>query len=98
MDDPDLRQATDERLERLASTYDELANGAEYLAQFPGGPWAEPVALRLDDLAQRLYGEVVLYQSVGDSLKALERIQKILDYAPSSPAADRLREQVETDA
>ena len=98
MDDPEIRAAADQRLERLAGTYDALDNGAEYLTQFPGGPWAEAVAVRLDDLAQRLYGEVVLYQGVGDSLKALERIQKILDYAPSSPAADRLREQVEAEA
>ena len=43
-------------------------------------------------LAQNLYGEMVLYQSVGDHVKALDRIQKILTYAPLSPAAERLRD------
>mgnify|MGYP001051288823 CR=1 FL=1 len=31
---------------------------------------------RLELLAMNLYGEVVLYQGIGDSLKALERIQR----------------------
>ena len=35
----------------------------------------------------------MLYQSVGDHAKALDRILQILDNAPSSPAAARLRER-----
>ena len=36
---------------------------------------------------------MVLYQGVGDTLKALDRIQQILTHAPLSHAADRLRER-----
>jgi hypothetical protein len=36
---------------------------------------------------------VVLYQGMGDSVKAMERINKILTHAPLSPAAERLRDR-----
>ena len=52
-----------------------------------------PVIERLNILADNLYGEVVLYQSVGDSVKAMERINKILTHAPLSPAAEKLRDR-----
>ena len=39
-------------------------------------------------------GELILYQSVGDHVKGIERIQKILTYAPNSPAAERLRDRM----
>ncbi len=45
-------------------------------------------------LAENLYGEVVLYQSVGDHLKAIDRIQQILTHAPASPAAQKLLDRV----
>ena len=35
----------------------------------------------------------MLYRSVGDSVKAMERINKILTHAPLSPAAEKLRDQ-----
>ncbi len=44
-----------------------------------------PVIERLNVLADNLYGEVVLYQSMGDSVKAMERINKILTNAPPLP-------------
>jgi Zn-dependent protease with chaperone function/TolA-binding protein len=90
-DDPALAETARERLAKLASSYDDLANGAEYLRSYPDGPFAEPVNSRLNDLAHKLYAELVLYQAVGDHVKALERIQKILDHAPLSPAAEQLR-------
>jgi predicted Zn-dependent protease len=98
VDDPDLRQLTSRRLGDLATSYRTLDNGAEYLDRFPEGDYATQVEARLDDVAESLYGEVVLYQAVGDSIKALERIQKILTYAPFSPAADRLRERAVLDS
>lgn len=91
--DPELKQAAGARLAQLADSYRSLADGAEYLRRFPAGSYAEKVAGRLDALADKLYGEVVLYQGVGDTLKALDRIQQILTHAPLSPAADRLREK-----
>ena len=53
---------------------------------------------RLEKLAQNLYGEVVLYQNIGDHVKALERIQKILEHAPMTPAAEALREKAVLDS
>ena len=50
---------------------------------------------RLNALADNLYGEVVLYQSVGDDVKAIERINKILTHAPLSPAAAKLRDRAQ---
>jgi Zn-dependent protease with chaperone function len=91
--DPELARVGNERLAQLAGTYKDLAVGADYLRQFPEGPHAEQVATRLDGLADGLYGEVVLYQGVGDTMKALDRMQQILTHAPLSPAADRLRER-----
>lgn len=91
--DPELKQAAAARLGQLADSYRNLADGAEYLRRFPTGTYAEKVAGHLDQLADQLYGEVVLYQGVGDTLKALDRIQQILTHAPFSPAADRLREK-----
>ena len=80
-------------LERDGASYRVLADGAEYLKKFPQGSRADKIASHLDQLAEQLYGEVVLYQGVGDTLKALDRIQQILTHAPLSPAADRLRER-----
>lgn len=92
-EDEELRELAETRLDRLASTYRDLANGAEYLRRFPGAEHAERVNQRLNSLAQNLYGEMILYQEVGDSVKALDRIHQILTYAPLSPAADQLRER-----
>lgn len=92
-DDKELATKSDERLKALATSYAELKNGSEYLHTYPTGPYAAPVTERLNTLAQSMYGEIMLYQGVGDLVKAAERIQKILAYAPQSPAADKLRER-----
>jgi Zn-dependent protease with chaperone function/predicted negative regulator of RcsB-dependent stress response len=91
--DPELKRLADERLAAIARSYEELSNGAEYLRRYPEGPYVVPVIERLNVLAENLYGEVVLYQSVGDSVKAMERINKILTNAPLSPAAQKLRDR-----
>ncbi len=91
--DPELKRVANDRLAAIAKTYDDVGNGAEYLSRFPEGPYVVPVIERLNVLADNLYGEVVLYQSVGDSVKAMERINKILTHAPLSPAAEKLRDR-----
>ena len=93
-DDPSLRVAATERLQAQATDFEDLANGADYLKRYPAGQQADIVAQRIDQLADELYGELVLYQSVGDHVKGIERIQQILTYAPNSPAAQRLREKI----
>lgn len=92
-DDAELQRLAEQRLAGLETTYTELSNGAEYLRRYPAGPHAPKVTERLNNLASSLYGEIVLYQAIGDDMKALERINKILTYAPQSPAADKLRER-----
>lgn len=92
-DDLELARLAEERLQKLASTFIELENGAEYLERFPNGPYREPVNRRLEALANELLGELLLYQAVGDTVKALERIHLILTHAPLSPAADKLRQR-----
>jgi Zn-dependent protease with chaperone function/predicted negative regulator of RcsB-dependent stress response len=91
--DAELKRLANDRLAAIAKTYDDVGNGAEYLRRFPEGPYVVPVIERLNVLADNLYGEVVLYQSVGDSVKAMERINKILTHAPLSPAAEKLRDR-----
>ncbi len=91
--DPELKGVAEARLSAIVKSYDEVSNGAEYLRRFPEGPYVVPVIERLNVLADNLYGEVVLYQSVGDSVKAMERINKILTHAPLSPAAEKLRDR-----
>jgi Zn-dependent protease with chaperone function/tetratricopeptide (TPR) repeat protein len=88
--DPELARLADQRLAVLAPTYDDIAAGAAYLRAHPAGRHAAAVAARLDVLAENLYGEVLLYQSVGDHVRAIDRIQKILTNAPTSPAAQKL--------
>ena len=83
---------------RFAGSYADIADGAEYLRRFPMGAEEEKVRARLDRLAMDLYGEVVLYQGIGDSVRALDRIHRILTHAPASPAADRLREKIVVDS
>jgi|CXWL01.1.fsa_nt_gi predicted Zn-dependent protease len=92
--DLDLAKVATDRLEKLSSTYADIANGAEYLARFPDGRRAAAVDARREVLAQQLFGEIVLYQSVGDHVKALERIQSIFEQAPMSKAATQLRERM----
>jgi len=78
----------------MAASYEEMANGADYLRHYPDGTRADIVEDRLNDLADKLYGELILYQTVGDTVKGIERIQKILTYAPNSPAAEKLRDRM----
>jgi Zn-dependent protease with chaperone function len=96
--DPELKRLADERLGAIAKSYDDIKNGAEYLRRYPEGPYVVPVIERLNVLADNLYGEVVLYRSVGDTVKAMERINKILTDAPLSPAAAKLRDQAVLEA
>ena len=91
-DDAELRRLAEKRLDELSSDYKSLDNGAEYLKQFPRTNYSSRVSERLDQLANEMLGELLLYQAVGDNVKALERIRQILTYAPLSPAAERLRQ------
>jgi predicted Zn-dependent protease len=91
--EPELRRLASERLAEMVKSYDDVGNGAEYLRRFPAGKYVPDVINRLNVLADNLYGEVVLYQGVGDASKAIERINKILTDAPLSPAAARLRDR-----
>ncbi len=90
--EPEMRKKAEERLAAQAKVYDDLANGAEYLHRYPEGIHVPVVMERLNKLADDLYGEVVLYQGVGETVKALDRIQRILTHAPLSPAAAKLRD------
>ncbi|HYG65221.1 MAG TPA: M48 family metalloprotease [Thermoanaerobaculia bacterium] len=94
-DDPELKRLAADRLAQVVKSYEDVANGAEYLRRFPEGPHVPAVMDRLNSLADNLYGEVVLYQSVGDDVKAIERINKILTHAPLSPAAEKLRDRAQ---
>jgi Zn-dependent protease with chaperone function len=91
--DPELKKMAGERLNVASKSYGDVTNGAEYLRRFPEGEHVLDVLNRLNILADNLYTEVVLYQGMGDSVKAMERINKILTHAPLSPAAERLRDQ-----
>jgi len=91
--DPEIKKIAGERLASMAKSYDDVANGAEYLRRYPEGGQAPDVLGRLNVLADNLYAEVVLYQGVGDAVKAMDRINKILTHAPLSPAAAKLRDQ-----
>ncbi len=97
IDDPELREASHQRLDKVAGSYDDVADGAEYLRRFPTGEHADQVRERLEALAQNLYGEVVLYQGLGDHVTALDRIQQILTHAPLTKAAETLRERAVLD-
>jgi Zn-dependent protease with chaperone function/tetratricopeptide (TPR) repeat protein len=92
-EDDDLRQSALRRLESTVGEFTDLSNGAAYLRRYPANPHSDKVTQRLYALADNLYGEVVLYRSVGDHAKALDRIQQILNHAPASPAAQKLRDK-----
>jgi predicted Zn-dependent protease len=95
--DAELKKMANERLATAAKSYSDVANGAEYLRRFPEGEHVATVLSRLNILADNLHAEVVLYQGMGDSVKAMERMNKILTHAPLSPAAQRLRDRAEVD-
>ncbi len=92
--DPELLASAQQRLREVASTYTDLSAGRRFLERYPTSSLAPAVTERLHRLAENLYGEVVLYQSLGDSSRAIERIQRILNEAPDSPAARKLLEKV----
>ena len=92
-EDRELRDLASRRLADRVAQFKTLANGANYLKRYPAGEYATQVSERIDLLADNLYGEVVLYQTVGDYAKALDRIQRILTEAPLSPAAKKLRDR-----
>lgn len=91
--DEAVREAATARLAERVRTFETLENGAEFVERYPESEHAPAVTERIEKLAQNLYGEVVLYQELGDPVKALERIQQILEHAPMTPAADALRER-----
>jgi Zn-dependent protease with chaperone function len=91
--DPEIRKIAGDRLTAEVKTYDDVANGAEYLRRYPDGQYAPAVLERLNVLADNLYAEVILYQGMGDPVRAVERINKILTNAPLSPAAGKLRDR-----
>ncbi len=91
--DPEIKKIAEERLAAMARSYDDVSNGAEYLRRYPEGERAPEILGRLNVLADNLYAEVVLYQGMGDVVKAMDRINKILTHAPLSPAAEKLRER-----
>ncbi|HBL30916.1 MAG TPA: hypothetical protein DD490_29130 [Acidobacteria bacterium] len=93
--DAEIKKVAGERLATVATTYDDVANGAEYLRRYPEGGHAPQILERLNLLADNLYAEVVLYQGMGDAMKAMAAINKILTHAPLSPAAAKLRDRVE---
>lgn len=95
--DPELKKMANERLTVAAKSYADVSNGAEYLRRFPEGEHVVTVLNRLNVLADNLHAEVVLYQGMGDTVKAMERINKILTHAPLSPAAQRLRDRAEVE-
>lgn len=91
--DPELAALAATRLAEAAGRFDDIGDGAELLDRFPDAEVAPAVAERMNVLADKLYAEVVLYQAIGDHVKAVERINKILTHAPLSPAADLLRDR-----
>lgn len=93
-EDEELAGLARQRLGALASKYQQIETGSAYLSEYPEGTHAETVTARLNALADDLYGEIVLYQTVGDAAKAVRGIQRILAHAPFSPAADRLRSRM----
>lgn len=93
LDDDEVNARATARLAELAGRFDDVAKGAAYLEAYPDGAHAETVSARLEVLAENLYGEVVLFQSVGDFVQALERINMILTHAPLSRAAAQLRDK-----
>lgn len=97
-DDPEIQSLAHARLAQLAGTYAEIDLGGAYLDAYPDGEFAETVRGRLEALANNLYGEIVLYQGIGDHVQALDRINRILEHAPLSAAADLLREGAVVDS
>lgn len=94
-DDAEVRQRAAARLEQRAGSFEEMENGAAYLRTYPESRYADSTRERLNQLADKALSEILLYQSIGDHGKAVDRIHQVLSYAPFSPAADRLREGVE---
>ena len=91
--DPELGERAENRLRSLAGNYDDITSGSEYLERFPDGPYAGEVEERLDELADLLYKEMVIYQDLGDAAKAIARASQILTHAPLSPTARRLSDE-----
>ena len=95
---PEVARLAAARLGERAASFSDVDNGAAYLSRFPEGDHVTAVAERMNVLADKLYAEVLVYQAIGDHVKAVERINKILTFAPLSPAADLLRERAVVDA
>lgn len=96
--DGEVARLARERLDEQVDKFKTLRNGSLYLSRYPHSQHQGAVHQRLEKLAQNLYGEVVLYQNLGDHVKALERIQQILEHAPMTPAAEALREKAILDS
>ncbi len=87
----EIRDLARGRLAAVIAGFEDLDNGASYLKDYPESEHRDKVNQRLDELAENLYAEAILYQQLGDHTKAQDRIQQILNHAPLSNAAARLR-------
>jgi len=90
--DPELQRIAEEQLDKSVASFSDLSNGATFLKEYPTHGHSDAVTARINRLAEDLLGEATLYQRVGDSAKALDRINRILTEAPFSPAAEKLRQ------
>ncbi len=91
--DAELSSRAQERLHKLAGEYDDITSGSEYLDRFPDGPYAGAIEDRLNELADLLYKEMVIYQELGDAAKAVRHANLILNHAPLSPTAKRISDE-----
>src|SRR5690606_38743038 len=75
--DPAVREMAGRRLAERSVDFDRLEDGATYLRTYPEGAAAPAVRERLDQLADKLLSEILLYQRIGDHGKAVDRIHQV---------------------
>ena len=92
--DTPLAPLVRQRFETVLPLVDSLKEARTYLDTYPETSSRDRVLLRLEALAQAAWVKARVYEKMGDRQRALDTVNTILENAPESAAAEKIRTDI----
>lgn len=83
-----------QRFETVLPLVDSMKEARTFLDAYPDAPSRDRVLKRLEALAQAEWVKARVYEKMGDQQRALDGVNAILENAPESAAAERIRTEI----
>jgi predicted Zn-dependent protease len=83
-----------QRFETVLPLLDSLKAGRAFLDAYPASPTAGRVRARMETLAEAEWVKARVYQKMGDEQRALNALNAVLENAPETAAAERIRADI----